>query len=137
VRAITYSGELVAVATRARVHLAPEVASLPRTDPKLRFVAAMCLYSRDLDAGELAGPYRSEDAELYARCVLLPDHEFDRHQHEADGLLAAQFRVPVEQVSAKREDIKTAYGFASNPLARELRRGKSRKGGPDLVRRHL
>jgi hypothetical protein len=105
VRAIIYRGELVAIATRARVHLAPEVAVLARGDPKLRFVAAMCLYSRDLDTGELAGPYRPEDAELYARCVLLPDDEFELHQHEPDGWLAARFQVPVEQVRAKRADI--------------------------------
>lgn len=107
VRAITYGGELVAIATRARVHLAPEVAALPRGDPKLRFVAAMCLYGRDVDTGELAEPYRSGDAELYARCVLLPDDELRLHQHEPDGHLAARFQVPVEQVRAKRTDIAT------------------------------
>ena len=106
-RAITYAGELVAIATRARVHLAPEVAALPCADPKLRFVAAMCLYSRDVDSGQLAGPYRSGDAELYGRCVLLPDDEFKLHQHEPDGRLAARFRVPIEQVRAKRIDIRT------------------------------
>lgn len=107
-RAIIYRGELVAIATRARVHLAPEVAALRRGDPRLRFVAAMCLYSRDLDSGELAGPYRSGEAELYARCVLLPDDEFKLHQHEPDGRLAARFQVPVDQVRAKRIDIATS-----------------------------
>jgi hypothetical protein len=107
VRAIIYRGELVAIATRARVHLAPEVAALLRGDPRLRFVAAMCLYSRDVDTDELAGPYRSEDAELYARCVLLPDEEFELHRREPDDRLAARFRVPVEQVRAKRNDIRT------------------------------
>ena len=106
-RAISYRGQLVAIATPTRVHLAPAVAGLPRADPTLRFIAAMCLYSRDLDTGELPGPYRSEDAELYARCVLLPDDEFERHQHERDGRLAARFRVPLEQVRPKREDLAT------------------------------
>jgi hypothetical protein len=107
VRAITYAGELVAIATPARVHLAPEIAVLPRGDPRLRFVAAMCLYSRDVDLDEVAGPYRSEDAELYARCLLLPDEEFELHRREPDDRLAARFRVPVEQVCAKRNDIGT------------------------------
>jgi hypothetical protein len=105
VRAISYRGEIVAFATRARVYLAPEVSALPRGDPKLRLVAALCLYSRDLDTGELGGPYRSEDAELYARCVLLPDDEFKLHRHEPDGRLAERFQVPLAQVRAKRIDI--------------------------------
>src|SRR5712691_4386948 len=62
VRAISYRGELVAFTTRARVYLAPEVSALPRGNPKLRFVAALCLYSREVDTGWLVGPYRSEDA---------------------------------------------------------------------------
>jgi hypothetical protein len=107
VRAITYAGEVVAIATPARIHLAPEIAALPRGDPRLRFVAVMCLYSRDVDMDELAGPYRSEDAELYARCVLLQDEEFELHRQERDDRLAARFRVPVEQVRAKRIDIAT------------------------------
>jgi hypothetical protein len=107
VRAITYAGELVAIATPASVHLAPEIAGLSRGDPRLRFVAAMCLYSRDLDSGELEGPYRPGDAELYARCVLLPDEEFELRWQEPDDRLAARFRVPLEQVRAKRNDIGT------------------------------
>jgi IrrE N-terminal-like domain len=105
VRAITYQGELVAIATRTRVHLAPDVAALGREHPRLRFIAAMCLYSRDLDTGELTGPYSTEEAELYARCVLLPDEEFERRRHDPDDLLAARFRMPLEQVAAKRKDI--------------------------------
>lgn len=103
-RAISYRGELVAVTTRTRVFLAPRIAELPRGDPQLRFVAAMCLYSRDVDTREVAGPYESGDAELYARCVLLPDEEFESYLHEPDDQLAVRFRVPVEQVAAKRCD---------------------------------
>ena len=104
-RAITYGGELVAIAARTRVYLAPAVAALARADPKLRFVAAMCLYSWDVDRGELEGPYQTEEAEFYARCLLVPDGEFELHQHEPDDRLAARFRVPGEQVRAKRVDV--------------------------------
>jgi hypothetical protein len=110
VRVISYQREVVALATRARVYLTPGVLALPPGDPKLRFVAAMCLYSRDVDTGEVAGPYRSTEAELYARCVLLPDEELEDYLHESDGRLAERFRVPIEQVTAKRVDIATGYG---------------------------
>jgi hypothetical protein len=65
----------------------------------------MCLYSRDVDRRVVEGPYRSEDAELYARCVLLPDEEFEGCLDEPDARLAVRFRVPIEQVSAKRRDL--------------------------------
>jgi hypothetical protein len=109
VRAISYRGELVAIATRARVYLAPTVAELARGDPKLRFVAAMCLYSRDVDEGEVPGPYSDEYAELYARCVLIPDESFVAHAAEPDECLAGRFGVPFDEVAAKRRDI-AAYG---------------------------
>ena len=101
---------MVALATRARFYLAPDVSALPAGDPKLRFVAAMCLYSRDVDTGEIPEPYRSEEAEFYARCVLLPDEEFEPYLNELDDQLAQRFRVPVEQVAAKRADITMGYG---------------------------
>lgn len=104
-RAISYRGELVAVTTRARVYLAPDVAALPAGDPKLRFVAALCLYGRDIDTGEIAGPYCSEEAELYARCLLVPDDEFVGSMNEPDQQLAKRFRVPVEEVGRKRLDV--------------------------------
>jgi hypothetical protein len=87
------------------VYLAPRIDALGVGDPELRFVAAMCLYSRDVDAGEVPGPFTSGDAELYARCVLMPDEEFERHARERDGELARSFGVPVEQVAAKRRDL--------------------------------
>lgn len=104
-RAISYRGELVGVATRSRVYLAPQIEALAPGDPELRFVAAMCLYSRDVDEGEVPGPFSTCDAELFARCVLLPDEEFARLAHDLDSELASRFGVPVEQVVAKRRDI--------------------------------
>lgn len=105
VKAISYRGELVVVATRTRVYLAPRIDALAPGDPELRFVAAMCLYSRDVDEGRVPGPFTSSDAELYARCVLVPDGEFERHAHERNGELARRYGVPVEQIAAKRRDI--------------------------------
>lgn len=104
-RAISYWGELVALTTGARVYLAPNVAALPAGDPQLRFVAALCLYGRDVDTGEIPGPYCSEDAELYARCLLVPDDEFELCIAEPDDQLAKRFQVPIEQIRGKRLDL--------------------------------
>lgn len=105
VRGIFYRGELVAVTTRARVFLVPPLAGLEAGDPRLRFVAVMCLYSRDVDTREVPGPYDDGLAELYARCVLIPDGEFRCLAAKPDERLAARFRVPVEQIVAKRRDL--------------------------------
>jgi hypothetical protein len=102
--AVSYQGELVAVATPTRVYLAPEVSARPPGDPRLRFVAALCLYGRDIESGELPGPYDEAEAELYARTLLIPDEEFDRYRHECDEELAERLRMPVEQIAAKRRD---------------------------------
>jgi hypothetical protein len=110
VRAISYQGELVAIATRRRVFLAPRIAELPEGDPERRFVAAMCLYSRDVDDGEVPGPYSDREAGLYARCVLIPDESFEAHAVDADERLAKRFGVPVDQVVAKRCDIAVDEG---------------------------
>jgi hypothetical protein len=105
VRAISYRGELVAIATRSRAYLAPRIDALAPGDQVLRFVAAMCLYSHDVDEGRVPGPFKNSDAELYARCVLLPDEEFECHAHDRDDELARRLGVPVEQIVAKRRDL--------------------------------
>jgi hypothetical protein len=142
VRAISYRGELVAIATRARVYLAPQVSALAQGTPKQRFVAAMCLYSRDVDESEVPGPYTDEGAELYARCFLIPDESFEGHAAEQDDHIARRFGVPIEQVPAKRRDVGTyeepvrpgapgwpQVGGAKNRAAGPIRTGKPGKGG--------
>ena len=103
-RVISYRGEMVAIATHDRVYLAPDVDRLPVGHPKLRFVAAMCMYSRDVDEGEAPDPYSDGWAELYARCVLIPDDKFDAAAALSDDELARRFHVPLEQIAAKRDD---------------------------------
>jgi hypothetical protein len=104
-RAISYRGELVAVTTKSRVYLAPRVSELSRGDRLLRFVAALCLYSRDVDGGAVPVPYNQPDAEFYARSLLVADDEFERFAHETDVELAARFGLPQEQIAAKRRDV--------------------------------
>ncbi len=62
----------------------------------------MGAYSHLLDTGELPGPYRDEHAELFARCALVDEAEFERLIDRPDGELAEHFGVPVAQVGLKR-----------------------------------
>jgi hypothetical protein len=105
-RAIAYRGQLVAVVTGASVHPAPQISELPAGHPRVRMVAAMCLYSSDVDKGEVPAPYAEWAAELYARCLLIPDEEFRRFGHESDEELARRFSIPIEQVFEKRRDLR-------------------------------
>jgi excisionase family DNA binding protein len=122
-RAITYREQLVAVVTGTSVHLAPHVSELPTGHPQLRLVAALCLYSRDVDEGQVPAPYQDWAAELYARCLLIPDEEFRRLAHEADEELARRFSIPMEQVREKRRDL------------RDVSRGHLREGSQPVSER--
>jgi len=91
---VRHRGEIVAVAGAERAYLAPHIAERPAGDPLLRFAAAMCLYARDIAAGHLPDRYDDDAAELYARCVLIPDEPFDPLSHTSDDALAQRFQVP-------------------------------------------
>jgi hypothetical protein len=102
---VHYRGEIVAAAGTERFYLAPRVAQLGASHPLGRFAAVMCLYDRDVRSGDVPGPHDQRAAELYARCVLIPDERFERLADESDIALADVFRVPVEQIAAKRIDL--------------------------------
>jgi hypothetical protein len=112
------SGTLVAVVIRSRVYLAPEVSALPRGNPTLRFVAAMCLYSHDVDHAQVPGPYSDCAAELYARCVLMPDSEFHLYVGWSNEAVAWRFGVALGQVAAKRLDLVTSAKPGRDPRER-------------------
>jgi hypothetical protein len=105
---IQFRGEVVAVAGATRFHLAPRVEALSPRDPQRAIVALMCLFAERVQAGELPGPYSDHRAELYARSALIDDDEFRRATNEGldDRELAARFNVPLEQIDAKREDLR-------------------------------
>lgn len=136
-RAISYRGELVAVITKTRVYLAPHVSELSRGDPLLRFIAALCLYSRDVEDGAVLGPYNQPEAEFYARSLLVAEDEFERFAHETDVELAGRFRLPREQIPAKRRDVlawRKQFGGAkfarSTPLPVEARISRDEEEAP-------
>jgi hypothetical protein len=102
---ITYRGELAATATGTRCLLADWLRKRPMGDPDLRVVAAMCLFAMEVAAGRLPGPYRDDLALLFAREMLIDDLEFELYADETDAALAERFRVPLEHIADKRDDL--------------------------------
>jgi hypothetical protein len=63
---IVMDGRLVALAAPTRWYLLTD----DLNDAELRLVAAMCLCSREVRRGHLAGPFTAELAESWARTFL-------------------------------------------------------------------
>jgi hypothetical protein len=103
---VSYAGEVVAVATEHRVLLAPWIAALEPDHPRRRFVAALVLVGRAMRTEPGFEPYDDDQAEFYARILLMPCNEFEPLAEELnDAELAECFNVPLEQVRAKRRDL--------------------------------
>lgn len=111
---ITYNGLVAASAGATRAYFAPHLQERPDDDPERRFVSAMLLYYHAIDRGELPGPYTDADAELYARAALVVDEDFAASRYLGDEELAARYGVPIEQIVAKRDDVR-AQGLAGGP----------------------
>jgi hypothetical protein len=67
---ISYQGQTVALAARARFWLAAHIEALPAGHPAKRHVCFMAIYARDVLIGELPGPYNDDDADRFARLAL-------------------------------------------------------------------
>lgn len=70
---LSYQGQTVALAARARFWLAAHIEALPAGHPDKRHVCFMALYARDVLIGDLAGPYNDDDADRFARLALATD----------------------------------------------------------------
>lgn len=70
---LSYQGQTVALAARARFWLAAHIEALPAGHPDKRHVCLMALYARDVLTGELPGPYNDDDADRFARLALEHD----------------------------------------------------------------
>ena len=70
---LSYQGQTVALAARARFWLVAHIELLPAGHPDKRHVCFMALYARDVLTGDLPGPYNDEDADRFARLALVPD----------------------------------------------------------------
>ena len=70
---LSYQGQTVALAARARFWLAAHIEALPAGHPDKRHVCFMALYARDVLTGDLPGPYNDDDADRFARLALERD----------------------------------------------------------------
>ena len=104
---VRYAGQVAAVGREDSVLLMPSIAVLERDHPRRRFVAVAALVGHEMVTEPFAEAYDDELAQFYARILLIPNDEFEAlHRTMADVDLAEHFNVPLEQVSAKREDIR-------------------------------
>ena len=100
---VVYRGELVALVGAERFHVvAPWLQDRPSDDADLRFVLFMCHYRCQVETGELPGPFTSERAAFWARCVLIDSEELMERSDLSDPELAEHFGVPVDQITAAR-----------------------------------
>jgi hypothetical protein len=70
---LSYQGQTVGLAARARFWLAAHIEALPAGHADKRHVCFMALYARDVLTGQLPGPYSDDDADRFARLALEPD----------------------------------------------------------------
>lgn len=102
---VVYGGALVALVGTRRC----QILNGNLDAPTLRFVATMCLYNREVEAGNVPGRFKSERAARWARSVLI-DHapalcDFDL----SDDALAAQLLVPATEVAAARRELRLSF----------------------------
>jgi hypothetical protein len=108
VQLILYRGWPLALAEPDWVHPHPAVDALAERDeshPLVRFACALALHAFEIDTRLIEGPFDQARAERYARELLLPVDDFAPLAGLADGELAALFRVPIEQVGARRLEL--------------------------------
>jgi hypothetical protein len=106
IQPITYRGRTVAACTPKRVFFSDELDARGPEDPHKRFVCAMCLYAGDVFAGAVPGPYRDDDARIYARAVLIPAELLEQPgpawsleaRHPGIERAAAALRVPAQEL---------------------------------------
>jgi hypothetical protein len=103
-RLIVYRGRVAALAAE-RVYYAPHIDVLEPDHPERRFVAALCLYSHVVDGGRAGcNSYDHEEAERFARALLMPAEDFDASVWLPDAELAERFVAPVDHVSVRRSE---------------------------------
>ncbi|WP_210493258.1 hypothetical protein [Patulibacter sp. SYSU D01012] len=82
---VELEGEVVAVCSPDRVMLHQSVRELPVDHPNAEMVDAKCQVALAILRGDLAGPYRDEDAELLAGVLLQ-----QQAREEQEALAAAE-----------------------------------------------
>jgi hypothetical protein len=88
-----------------RVYFAPHIEVLEPDHPERPFVAAPCLYSRAVDTGEADCAIDDhEDAERFARALLMPAEAFAPVTARSDTELAELYAAPRDQVAIRRHE---------------------------------
>jgi hypothetical protein len=107
VTVVRYGREIAAIGTEDRVFFTRAISVLERDHPRRRFVAVVALVGRQMAVEPEPEPYDQELAEFYARILVMPNDEFEfLSDIYTDAELAEHFNVPLEQVIAKREDVR-------------------------------
>ncbi len=103
-RVIEHRHRVAAVAAE-RVHYAAHIEVLEPDHPERRFVAALCFYSHAVDSGEAdCAIYDQEEAERFARALLMPAEEFAALVAWPDVELAELFAAPLDHVAIRRRE---------------------------------
>jgi hypothetical protein len=104
VRTIIHRRRIAALAAE-RVYYASHIEVLEPDHPERRFVAALCLYSHAVDTGEAGcSEYDQEEAERFARALLMPADDFDVCAWLPDTALAERFVAPLDHVGLRRRE---------------------------------
>jgi hypothetical protein len=95
----------IAALAAERVHYAPHIEVLEPDHPERRFVAALCLYSHAVDTGEAGRErYEQDEAERFARALLMPSDPFDADAWRLDVELAERFVAPLDHIGRRRRE---------------------------------
>jgi hypothetical protein len=104
VRSIIHRRRIAALAAE-RVYYASHIEVLEPDHPERRFVAALCLCSHAVDPGEAGrASYDQEEAERFARALLMPVEAFDASALLRDAELAERFVAPLDHVHVRRSE---------------------------------
>jgi hypothetical protein len=101
----------VAATAADQVYYSPHIEVLESDHPERRFVTALCLYSHAVDTGQAAlGFDDQEEAERFARALLMPAEGFVPVAGWSDTALAELFAVRLDQVAMRRRDASDETG---------------------------
>jgi hypothetical protein len=123
VQLILYDGWPIAFAGPDDVHFHPallELAELGERHALMRFACALALYAFEVATGLEQGPFDQGRAERFARALLIPAEQFLAVAGATDVELAERLGVPVEQVPARRAELrnKSYMRLTLPPVAR-------------------
>ena len=95
----------IAALSAERVYYASHIEVLECDHPERRFVAALCLYSHAVDTGEAGRTrYEQDEAERFARALLIPSDALAAIADRPDVELAEAFGAPLDHVALRRRD---------------------------------